>query len=178
MASNTHIDRRPSKGLHSTMALHGSSIFVFSFGCLVACSGTTSGAPGPFAGTWSCTSTVTDTFSKPINFSTSSSAKTSSIVFVDNGNGTVTATGSSDAGAPCNLTFTTNGNAATVNAGQSCTISGITSVFTAGTYTVSGTTMTGSFTASFTGSLTGDAGATLNVSGTETVSSTCSLTSN
>jgi hypothetical protein len=85
----------------------------------------------------------------------------------------LTAVLSSDAGLNCSIAITANGDAATVNAGQTCDLSlmGIAVVitFTGGTVDISGSTLT--TTAQVTIAGPGDAAAS--VAGTGSLTATC-----
>ncbi len=132
-----------------------------------ACSSSISTDDSPFRGLWSCDNQLTYVFTYPAGAGTQTITNSSSLGFVQ-GNGTITASSSGDAGT-CTLTFETSGGTATLSAAQSCTEEGVTLDYTSATYTVSGNTMTGSLQGTFSGTVQGGT----QTAGTLSVSSTC-----
>ena len=137
----------------------------------LGCSGSSSNGTGstvnPFVGTWSCTTTETDTVA--LLGAQPPRTIADMVVITDLGSGTINAAIADDAGTSCQLKFSTNGGTATVENGQSCTGGTLTATFTSGTYTASGNTLTGNLQGNFTGTVSGTP-----VSGTLTQSTTCS----
>jgi hypothetical protein len=132
-----------------------------------ACSSSISTSNSPFGGLWTCEDQLTYVFSLPPGAGTQTETISSSLGFVDQASGTITASSSSDAGS-CSLTFTTSGGTAVLQSAQPCTESGVTLDYTSATYTVSGNTMTGSLQGTFSGTVSGT-----QTAGTLSASSTC-----
>jgi hypothetical protein len=142
-----------------------------------ACSSSSSGGgSNPFVGTWSCQNSLTLTFTMPAGVPPYSEMKTETTTLTaTTGNG-ISASSQTDSGAPCVVTLTTSGGTATIDPGQKCTTSnGTTISYTSGTFTVSGSTLTGSFAFSATGNIATDGGSVA-VAGNGTQSSTCTKT--
>jgi hypothetical protein len=107
----------------------------------VACSsGSSGGGSGgsPWQGTYSCMGSAAITLGDagtPLTV-----PENGSLAVTQNGNA-LTAVTSSDAGAPCSLTFTANGDNATLDPNQKCSAMGYDLGFTMGTATLAGTSL-------------------------------------
>jgi hypothetical protein len=128
------------------MRLSVSSLASFVLGLsAVACGGssTTSGGGSAtaFVGDWTCTA----------SFAGSNSAQMIAVVM--NPDGSITATGSGDAGLDCALTYTVKGGTATVESGQSCSAGNTTVDVTGGSTTVGGPPpqLSGTLTVTYSG---------------------------
>jgi hypothetical protein len=146
----------------------------------VACGGSSSDTPSapstPFAGTWQCTGSDTLNFTVPMVFSRQVN-RVSTMVIRDNGDGTITATRSSDAGADCVTKSAVDGASATLQAGQTCDVGGLTLKLTSGSGQVTGNSLVSARTYDFAGTLTfgpdGGAPQTMNVAGQGSSSDNC-----
>jgi len=147
-------------------------------------SGSSSGGGGgdggdPWVGTWACTGTESDTFTEPAGAKPETKDTANMVAIVDNGDGTVTLTGTPpDGGITCSLKFTVSGSALTlVSGGQSCmNNNGTTEIYTSGTATLTGSTYTSSRAYTFSGTVaeTTDAGTKqVMVAGSGTASGSC-----
>jgi hypothetical protein len=145
--------------------------------CTSASSPGAAAPPDPFVGTWQCTGTTGLTVTTPPGVRPVQSPTTVTVVIVDNGDGTITATRTSDAGASCTTKSTVAGSNATLQSGQTCTFEGLTLTLTSGSANVMGNTLVSSRMYTFAGMLTftpdGGMSETINVSGTGSSSDNC-----
>jgi hypothetical protein len=140
-----------------------SAVLALTVAAAFACSSSTTSSSGssPWVGNYTCTGTESGMLTAP-----TMTTVTQNLTF----NGTVTESGSTltataepgDSGnVPCVLVSTANGNTATLNASpaQTCTqittLGTVTVTYTSGTFTLSGTTFTGSFNIGVSGPATG-----------------------
>ncbi|MGD0676394.1 MAG: hypothetical protein ABSC94_13325 [Polyangiaceae bacterium] len=96
------------------------------------------GGASAFVGTWTCT----------IEGAGASAAE---IVVTENADGTISASLSDDAGLSCSIKYTANGTSATAESGQTCSADGQSVSVTAGSASVSGTTLDASLTITLLG---------------------------
>jgi hypothetical protein len=160
---------------------------IVSAGMLVASGCSSSSGPSPFNGSWTCTGSVTYTFTMPTVSPFTVAQPTSTLVFdIDDGSAITFTTASSandvvgDGGVGCNLTYDTSGSSASLEPGQSCTVQvteGAT-VYTfditygSGSASVSGASLTASQSDTFTGTAV-KGGTSTNLKGTISGSRTC-----
>jgi hypothetical protein len=134
--------------------------------------------PDPFVGTWQCSATSYLTVTMPPGVRPAPPSTTSvTITIVDNGDGTITATRTSDGGAGCVTKSTVSGVNATLQGGQACTFEGLTLTLTSGSANVMGNGLVSSRMYTFSGMLTftpdGGTSQTLDVSGSGNSVDTC-----
>jgi hypothetical protein len=126
--------------------------------------------PDPFVGTWQCQATTILNVAMPPGVRSTESTTRVTIVVVDNGDGTITAHRTNDAGGNCTTKSTVSGSNATLQDGQTCAFEGLMLSLTSGSANVMGNTLVSSRMYTFAGMLmyTPDGGMsqTLNVSGT------------
>ncbi len=131
------------------------ALFVSIAAC-AACNGdsTVPGTPtDPFIGNWQCSETLSLTFTMPAGvMQTKMDMATLSITAA---NGVLTASKQSDSGAGCKLSFTSDGSTATMSEGQTCTTAeGISLTYKTGSASVSGSSMSSTFTFDASGNAT------------------------
>jgi hypothetical protein len=135
------------------------------------------GAPDPLVGTWQCTTTNNLTVTMPPGVRPAQSMTSATVAIVDNGDGTITATRTNDAGANCATRSTVSGSNATLQSGQTCAFGNLTLTFTNGNANVMGNTLVSTRWYTFSGMLTytpdGGVSQTLNVSGTGNSTDSC-----
>jgi hypothetical protein len=129
------------------------------FICVVACAAcngesTAAGTPpDPFIGNWQCSETRSLTFTTPAGVS-ETKMDTSTLRITASG-GVLTASKQSDSGAGCKLSFTSDGSTATMTEGQTCTTAeGISLTYKTGSATVTGSSMSSTFTFDASGNVT------------------------
>jgi hypothetical protein len=133
----------------------------------------------PWVGTWACTGTASNTFTEPASAQPNMQPFANTTVIVDNGDGTITSTGTPpDGGDTCALKYTVSGNTETlVSGGQSCmNNNGTTEVYTSGTATLTGNTFMGTRDYTFSGTVTAETDAgpkQVMVAGSGNISATC-----
>ncbi len=163
--------------------LAGAAVLGVACGSTNTASSSVGTGPSPFNGTWSCTTTVTYTFTSPPSFQghpITTTTNSSIVVDVNNGGSVTIETGSVDGGTGCSATWDTSGSSATLASGQSCkptTVSnGVTYsfdvVYKTGTGSVTGDTMTFLAADTFTGSVM-EGAVSVALAGTISGSSTC-----
>jgi hypothetical protein len=146
---------------------------------LAACSnGSGGGGSNPFVGSWACTGTQSLTFTQPAGAQPQTNNQSFTQTIVANGDGSITATTTGDAGNGCTFKWTVSGSTATLEANQTCTnTNGVVASYTSGTATVSGTTLTHSNQFTFSGTITatpdGGQPQQVQVAGTGTGENTC-----
>jgi hypothetical protein len=161
------------------------SIGILAALALVACGHGSSGSsgdgappPDPFVGTWDCTGTQTLNFDfESGTMSSDTSYTAATVIITDDGDGSMTATLTADAGPACTRKFTVSGGTATLESGQSCTFEGLTFTYTSGTATLSGTSYIVTTELTLSGTITvlteGGSPDMLDVTGTGETQSTC-----
>jgi hypothetical protein len=145
--------------------------------CTSASSHADAGSSDPFVGTWQCSATTNLTITTPPGVRPSQSMTSTTIAIVDNGDGTITATRTNDAGASCATRSTVSGSNATLQSGQMCAFEGLTLTLTSGSANVMGNTLVSSRMYTFSGVLTftpdGGMSQTINVSGAGNSTDSC-----
>jgi hypothetical protein len=145
--------------------------------CTPASSSPDAGSPDPLAGTWQCTTTNNLTVTMPPGVHPAQSMTSATVAVVDNGDGTITATRTNDAGANCVMRSTVSGSKATLQSGQTCAFGTLTLTFTGGSSNAMGNALVSSRSYTFSGMLTytPDAGAsqTISVSGAGNSTDSC-----
>ena len=166
-----------------------SPLFAVVFLGTIAASGCSSTAgPSAFNGSWSCTGTTTYTFTKPTGTAPAVTSSSDSLVIdINDGQALSVASPPTDAGttvgdggAGCTLTFSTSGDSATLEPGQSCPVTIVSGkltyslnlVYSTGSGSVSGNTIKFSGTETFSGALT-EGAASVAFAGTASSSRTC-----
>jgi hypothetical protein len=165
------------------------NVLYFTFGLpLCACvatacstrssSGPAGGPSDPFVGTWVCTGTDDLTVTMPAGIPPVTESTASTIVIVDDGSGTISATRSTEGGAGCVTRSTVAGSNATLESGQTCTSGGLTLSLVSGGANVMDGTMVSSRRYSLSGTLSynPDGGMPQSVQVTGTGSSTDNCT--
>ncbi len=94
----------------------------------------------PLVGTWACTETVDISYVEP-SAPDDQTSTAATLTIVDNGDRTVTATTTTDAGPTCSKRFALDGNGfAILEGGQSCTFDGLIASYSTASLTATGTT--------------------------------------
>jgi hypothetical protein len=108
----------------------------------------------PFVGTWVCTGTDDLTITMPAGIAPLTESTAATIVIVDNGTSTLSATRSTEGGAGCVTHSIVAGSNATLESGQTCTSGGLTLTFVDGSANAMDGTMVSSLRYSLSGTLT------------------------
>jgi hypothetical protein len=111
------------------------------------------GSLDPFVGTWVCTGTDDLTVTTPPGIPPVTESTASTIVIVDDGSGTISATRSTEGGAGCVTRSIVAGSNATLESGQTCASGGLTLTLLSGGANVMDGTMVSSRRYSLSGTL-------------------------
>ena len=154
------MNARSSRGF--TFPLPFARVAVVLAACLAAACSTHSGsAPppsdggtaNPFVGTWVCTGTDDLTVTTPAGIPPVTESTAATIVIVDDGSSTISATRSTEGGAGCVTRSIVAGSNATLESGQTCMGGGLTLALVSGGANVMDGTMVSSLRYSLAGTL-------------------------